>query len=108
MSALIGLLTGAVALYLLYLGVKKGGITKTVSLCAGGAFWLTAVFTGSLLYSLLVSAIASIIPIILKSERFKSSRDSLSARAKVLQSRLSQALNQTRSNAKIKGRKKLG
>ena len=103
MSALIGLLTGAIALYLLYLGVKKGGITKTVSLCAGGAFWLTAVFTGSLLYSLLVSAIASIIPIILKSEQFKSSKDSLSVTAKVLQTRLSQALNQTRSNAKSKG-----
>ena len=103
MSALIGLLTGAIALYLLYLGVKKGGITKTVSLCAGGTFWLTAVFTGSLLYSLLVSAIASIIPIILKSERFKISKDSLSVRAKVLQSRLNQALNQTRFNAKSKG-----
>lgn len=94
MSALMGLLAGATALCLLYFGFKKGGIMRMVSLSAGGAFWLTAVFTESLLHSLLASIAASAIAFILKSEKFTSPRDTIAAKVRLLKSRLNQALDQ--------------
>jgi len=95
MSALMGLLAGAIALCLLYFGFKKGGIMRMVSLGAGGAFWLTAVFTESLLYSLLASITASAIVFILISEKFTSLRNTMTAKARLLKSKLNQALDQS-------------